>query len=463
MEGGDDMGNEYALQFGTITENDDVLIYEIPQKLTNLQAAEQLDELKRKDTLFFDCQHYTVDEHVIKLYYKREKSYQSLIQKRAVKPVIKDKIALNILKVDKLVGTQYTTIIHPNNIYVNAEGDLKIAHRGIRSVLPPMDMSATQYVTGLKHILLFLYTNNSLAEIQKGNVSKQIQAQPFIKAILQANSVQELEKAIRTEAKPTSKSTTNKIVKTPKSPMTKGKQTKWTPLTALLVGILIGLVVLYIFQVLPLSNTVSEMKATNKKNQEQYTDMKDKLKDEATVREGYQFALADDPEKAAQTLESVPHLDESAESVLFQQYLKLNTADSLQKASQHKAFQVQAVDALAALQTDEANDIILNVSAKKTEVKVEQAWLKKEYDQVIDLAQEVSDHKRSKLLAAQSYLQLQNPDEALKLAKQMKNEYLQEKSLKQKIAHLKKDKKLDKDDKKKQIDKIEKELKKLNK
>ncbi|QGS68909.1 hypothetical protein CV093_12265 [Oceanobacillus sp. 143] len=39
-------------------------------------------------------------------------------------------IALQILSVDRLIGTQYTTLIHPDNIYVTADGDVKFVFRG---------------------------------------------------------------------------------------------------------------------------------------------------------------------------------------------------------------------------------------------------------------------------------------------------------------------------------------------
>ncbi|QGS68910.1 hypothetical protein CV093_12270 [Oceanobacillus sp. 143] len=66
------------LQYGEIIDNEEVIIYEIAKEQTNLVDIEQLDELKRKDDFFFECQHILADESSIRLYYKRNKASQNL-------------------------------------------------------------------------------------------------------------------------------------------------------------------------------------------------------------------------------------------------------------------------------------------------------------------------------------------------------------------------------------------------
>ena len=70
------MAEQEKLQFGTIEEKDDVVVYEIPIAETNLVEAEQLEELKRKDALFFECQHYVVEQQIIRIFYKKESNYK---------------------------------------------------------------------------------------------------------------------------------------------------------------------------------------------------------------------------------------------------------------------------------------------------------------------------------------------------------------------------------------------------
>src|SRR5699024_2875171 len=109
------MSDHAVLPYGTIQESDDVVVYHIAKTETNLIEYEQLDELKREDPSFFHCQHYIVDEESIRIFYKKETAFHKLSNYRdGGSQEIKRNIANHILKSENLLGTQFTTFIHPD-------------------------------------------------------------------------------------------------------------------------------------------------------------------------------------------------------------------------------------------------------------------------------------------------------------------------------------------------------------
>src|SRR5699024_11677331 len=83
----------------------------------------------------------------------------------------KKQIAKQILQAEKMNGTQNTTSFHPENIYVNQEGAVKFAHRGIRSIIPPEALSGAAFLQEVKRFLIYLYTNLPFADIDMEAVS----------------------------------------------------------------------------------------------------------------------------------------------------------------------------------------------------------------------------------------------------------------------------------------------------
>src|SRR5699024_762383 len=126
---------EKHLPFGTMKENDGLIIVDIPKSDTNIADTEQLEELKREVPFFFSCQHYIEDANTIHNSYKRLKEYEPRTSVEWSEEK-KKQIAKQISQDEKMNGTQYTTSFDPENTYVNQEGTVKLAHRGIRSILP---------------------------------------------------------------------------------------------------------------------------------------------------------------------------------------------------------------------------------------------------------------------------------------------------------------------------------------
>ncbi|WP_099158589.1 type VII secretion protein EssB/YukC [Virgibacillus ndiopensis] len=454
------MANHIALQYGNLKENDDVIMYEIPKAQTTLIEPEQLEELKRQDPLFLPCQHYKVDETFILIYYKRENGYSSLQSQQIENEDLKYKVAKNLLAIERLIGTQFTTLIHPDNIYINKLGDIKLAHRGIRSVLPPEEFSEVQLLNYLKAIILSLFTDYSFAQINEKSINKLIAKDSFLKNLYQASSLKDLQKFLYKNQSNQSKTTYTKPTKE------KGKQNKpkqqVSLLSGILIGILLGMLLLYGIKLMPLSEASSKTEAAYNEKQTENIKLKEQLEQKNVLIDAYQAAVSSDHVKAITLLESIDKLDDGAKKILAEQYMLTNKPVSLLKAAElDAANHAKVVSSLVSLNNKEANQAIQEMKSEAPEVLIEQAWLKKDYDSVIELLKELPDSKRAKFLGANSFIEVNKPDDALKLAEALKDKQLQIESLKKKVDMIKKDDSIKKDDKESQIDKLSEKIKKL--
>lgn len=459
------MAEQEKLQFGTIEEKDDVVVYEIPIAETNLVEAEQLEELKRKDALFFECQHYVVEQQIIRIFYKKESNYKKLKDYRHVSNELKKKAALNMLKIESLIGTQYTTLVHPENIYVNAEGDIKFAHRGIRSVFPKEEMNTAELLEELKRVLLYVYSSYQFNEISEKLAGLKFN-EPIAESIRRVQSISDLKQILHTEqrspAPPPIKQQAEK---------TQNPNKKMTLLSGVLLGLIIGMLVIYVIQVIPLNNEVNsaaaEGEAKSAENIEMLTEknkeIQQLLDDNRTVMHAYRSTIVGDTEEAITQFESANQLDESAERTLMEQYIELDTVESLTAAAGlGEAYHIEVIKSLVAKNSDKAKEAILAIESSLAEVQIEQAWINKSYEEVVTLHDALADNKRAKLLAARSYIQLDDTEEAIKLAKDLDNKKLHITALKREKKLIEANDDLDKDEKEEAIDKIDDQIDDLN-
>ncbi|MDY0395129.1 type VII secretion protein EssB/YukC [Virgibacillus halophilus] len=140
---------------GKISENNEFVTYEIALNETNLVEAEQLEELKRPHPLFLPCDSYKMENQQVTIHYKKQPGYTPLVTYLQSDLPLKQKIAEQILQVEDLIGTQYTVLLSPNNIFVEETGQIKFAHRGIRSVLPPEELPEAM-LQEVKDVIIFL-------------------------------------------------------------------------------------------------------------------------------------------------------------------------------------------------------------------------------------------------------------------------------------------------------------------
>ncbi|GAB2536059.1 type VII secretion protein EssB/YukC [Gracilibacillus alcaliphilus] len=448
-------------QGGFIKETGDQIVYEIPKSQTNIMDVEQLDELNRKDDLFFNCQRYAVEEDIVRIYYQKPQGYKALSHFTTNNHEMKCKIAMQILEVEKIVGTQYTTRIHPDNIYVNEQGDVRFAQRGIRFVLTTDELTKQQVVEEVKPVIIGLFNGRRYEEVHS-NIDKWAQDQPFMKAIQQAATIKQLRTII---SQPQTADNPSKSDNSSKEKLQKFFKPKILVPTGLVLGMVAGMLLLYAIKVVPMSEATTT--AANQQQQQQEELIKEKEALEAEIAnngkiiEGYHFAATGEVEEAIASFESMEQLDEEAQQTLIDQYIKLGTVDSLTKASQmDPSSHIRVVNELRSIEGEEAQQAILDIESDAPEVEIEQAWINKDFDRIIDIYGTISDNDRAKYLAARSYLEKNNHKEAMKLGKELNNKNLQVDSLELQKKEVQ-SKKMKKDKKEDEIKKIDKQIKKI--
>ncbi len=111
----------------------------------------------------------------------------------------KQSIGLGILAVKRIEGTQFTTYIHPDNIYSNGKGDVKFVHRGIRSVLPPEAEDGQTFVYQLKCLLIAFFSGESfISLLQKGLSDFEYEGE-LLQQLKKAKSLKQLGEALEQE------------------------------------------------------------------------------------------------------------------------------------------------------------------------------------------------------------------------------------------------------------------------
>lgn len=456
------MTSRKDLPNGQLYGKEDVVIYEMPMAGTNLVDPEQLEELKREDPLFFQCKHYIVEDGIIRIFYNWEKEYRTLEGFRQATGGLKKRIAEGILSVERLIGTQYTTVLHPDNIFADRSGRVKLAYRGIRSVSPEEELNAAQLLEEQKKILLYLFTNNGYSPD-----AVQHDSNPMTAKIMSAQSTHQLRQVILDigEVPDASPVKNNRKVTAKKEKSSPGKSNnRMTLLSGLLIGLLIGMIVIYAVQVMPLTEELNEVSAAEEREineniqllTEKNEELQMMLDENSKIMHGYRSAIVGDAEEAIKAFESSAELDESAERTLIEQYLQLGTIEGYKQAAEmNEAYHDEAVAGLVALDNEGAGEAILSIESEQPTVLIEQAWIRNDHDEVVALFGELKENNRAKLLAAQSHIELENTDEALILAEELDNKGVQ-------IAALEKEKKLVEADDDLDEEESDEAIKKLN-
>lgn len=525
------MPEEKLLPFGTIKENDGVVIVDIPLRETDITDMEQLEELKRDNSSFFPCQHYVEEGENIRIYYKRPKDYKPL-ESVELDQTMSLHIARQILQAEQLNGTQYTTSFRPENIYVTDEGSVKFAHRGIRSILPPGALSGAAFLQEAKRFLIYLYTGRAFSDIDPGGV--EVSENAFVDKIRMAESVLELGDILENPgvvsedklgqgeshlAQGAGQQTETDLVNNPEDPYVNGSGSlqqhtydehespqvdgglgntqqvqavgtdqddyttnkgrsdkKLSPLTIGLLGFIGGLLFLYLFQVMPLGKENDKLAAAFKSETASFEDdkesleeenaaLEDELSDHERIEEAYRHMLEDETDDAISALEGVDDLNGEVSDTLVDLYIKSNRAESLTKAlDMDTERKDEIVKGLAVLDSDDANAVIADQDPSDPVVKLEQEWLDDAYEDVIAIYEDdLNDSTRAKYLAAKSYIELDKPDEARKLGESLNNKEVQIASLEKEKKLVEDDDDMDKDDRKDEVKKIDKKIKKLKK
>jgi uncharacterized membrane protein YukC len=424
-----------------LEDNGNRLVYELPITEVQLADEEQLDELKKSHPLFFTCINFTVKANSILFFYQKEEEYLPLTEAKLQNRSLLKLVAFELLKLEHLIGTQYTTVLHPANIFVNSSGKLKLAHRGIRNVFPTQGLSRAKLVKEIRELLIYLFSDFTYDEVKQGLEQTKLH-DTMIAQLANSKTLDELKEAVeQIEDTPETAEKKKDEKKQLKTGSTKEKTKKpvhrSSLLTGALAGLLIGLLVMYLFQVVPLTNTYSdEVTAAEQKRTEETSELETEKEEIETnyeetlnLLEAYRAYTHGEPALAVANLESASELEESEIAVLSELYFKEGSLESLLKALElGKDYEVRAIQALANMGTDEGDEAVISFTSENNAVLLEQAFIEEEYETVVELAEQL-DTDRAKRLAARSHLELENPEEALTLGEELESTELQLASL----------------------------------
>lgn len=461
--------DEYNLEFNTFHDNGEMVVFEIPSEQTKLKVSEQLDELKRPDELFFPCQHAIVDEKSVKLYFKRNRMFQNVQTLDNAPTDFKINVIRNLSKLNKLIGTQFTTTLHPKNVYVNEQGDIKLVHRGIRHVLPPNEFNEKQLLKEVKELAVYLFTGYSpyLPE----NQSLQTRDEAFITKLNHAHTIKEIEFIIQNselEVHKEKSDSSKPNVPMPKKEKMKKRGKHVSLLSGVLLGFLFGLLFLYVTQIIPLTEAINEKESSFSEKENELNEEKEELNNllskSTKLNEAYRLSFIGETEEAISLLESMKTLSEEGEELLTSLYLESDNPDSLVKAIDINKEHYKAVIAkLVALNNVDAHNMLLSFQTDDPNVTIEQAWLNKDYQGVIGLYEQIKDSERAKWLAARSYLELNEFELALTLGEELEDLSIQVSSLEKLIEMIESDETMESDEKEERLDELNKQLEELAK
>ncbi|MFC0526026.1 type VII secretion protein EssB/YukC [Pontibacillus salicampi] len=164
---------------------------------TNVVDHEQLEELHRANGMFLEVADIHITENTIHLSYHLDNSRQALVQLH--KQPLRKKLAVlhQLLQVVQYDGTQFIPYLDPNNIFFGKDYSIKIAHRGLRGILPPMEETDDYYFAALKACFLSLFSSYSYQTIlSNGSQSLLWEESTIAQQIAGAESLEELKRIV---------------------------------------------------------------------------------------------------------------------------------------------------------------------------------------------------------------------------------------------------------------------------
>ncbi|MFD1017680.1 type VII secretion protein EssB/YukC [Thalassobacillus hwangdonensis] len=422
----------------------------IPTNQTKMIENEQLAEFEKKSDYFFNLSNVRVNSKQIEFIYGVEQNYYPLSSLRRA-PLYKVLgIIQHLFVLEELYGSQFNPLINPDNIFYSNDGTIKVAHRGLRGVIPPLEDTKEALFHEMKACMLSLFSRHSFDKIMTEGPDSLIWNESTVaQNIAKAGSLAELKAIVLTEKKKADDSRQTYLSKRGKIVALIG---------ALMVGFLLGLATVFLWADQAEGENNEQLL---KKQVDQVAAMKDELQQKEARVDAYEAMLAGEHELAVERLLSLENRGEFEEGLLLDAYLQLETAESLQKAAELDAsLHPDIVLKLLAMNTDASRQVLMNMESEAPEVLIEQAYFNKDYEKVLSL-NDTLDNSRSKRLAAHSHFELDQIKEAEALAKEVNDKGLQLKILTIKKEKIENNDKLDEDEKKEQLKKINEQIKEL--
>ena len=450
---------------GKLMEADNELIIEIPVAATHLQAEEQLEELKRPHPMFIHCREYKIESEHIYMTYEKSKMLTAFFEARNFDLQRKLALSMELLRMEELIGTQFTTYLFPQNIFVTDRNEIKLLYRGIRSVLPPDHFDSAQLLLRVKYLLLFLFSDLPFEEIETSNMLA-FQNNPFLKKVYLADSMDWLKTILQAKAEEMEKQqqsvrgeTDKQETEVKENPANRKYYYIMALIGCLLFGGLAGVLGTYWVKVTPASQQLEELKSEQAKLEEKIGKMEASEDNQSRLLQAYREAATGNSQNAIRLFEQVTDLTKEDQSVWALQYLNSkNPGDILQAVELDETLAVPAVRALVAIETDEAKKAIQQLASNEPQVLIEKAWLNKDYDEVIKIWNENQQDERAAHLAVESYLVKKEYEAALKVADRLGNLQMQQEILRSYIASIEANSKISENQKEQRLEELQARL-----
>ncbi|WP_280772025.1 type VII secretion protein EssB/YukC [Salipaludibacillus daqingensis] len=443
---------------------------------TKVVEKEQLAELSKPHSLFLTCERDELTGDHVSLTYRVPESYFLLKEWHQAPDSVKQRISLALLAVRNTAGTQFTTYLHPANVFATKTGEVKFAHRGIRSVLPPEKIEGKAFVFQMKCLVLsFLSGHPYEGLLKKGVAAYSYDHSPISMEVRKVKSLHQLEEVLKRSYKQkvgTEKKVSNTHVKNPSqkknnivppAPVTpnkssppeekrtdeKEKRVSGLPLIPLLgamaIGIIIGAVGNYSLQSRPnaeiATNVIDENQQMEQDSNEQVSELEEQLVRNERLLASYQLMGQGNNEEAIASFEAAEDLSETDIEVLASLYLSLDTPEDVVMAYELDSTLARPVATqLVSQNTEEANEALLGMESHSPPILIEQAWLENDYDTVLILQEEeLREDDRAQSLAVNAHLANGDFNEALSLAESVDSTSLQISVIEAQIAELEND------------------------
>ncbi|GGH77563.1 putative membrane protein YukC [Pullulanibacillus pueri] len=450
------MERQFKLGTGTVSYEEAHWVYHLPRHQVTVEQLDELNPLKERDALFFHCSDIHMDEKGLSLYYTPEKGYIPLSQISSHHVLERLAVAESLLEIYKIVNTNYTTLIDPDNIFFNKAGKAKYFYRGWRTLLPADASNEDELLFLMKCLFISIFSDHEFQELRASQLQLNGNESAFVHEIALARTIDELSILCTKEREKEHKRLISRRNKRPSQ-----RPATVFALGGLLVGLLVGIGLMYFLQVLPAQSTATVALKQMDKKGDAVQETEAKLSQAEALLEGYRLARENESSEAVAAFESLKTLNEQDQKTLVEQYMALGDPESLLKAAKlDPSEQVTIVGKLVAMQTDEAKEAIKDMPSEEPSVQLEQAWLNQDYEQVLALYKEAGS-KRASELAIESDLKLDHYTEAYAMAKGLKDKAIQLKVEEAYLKYTKADDSLSTKEKKAKVKSIEKTIKGL--
>lgn len=392
-----------SFNHGTIGFQKNQAYFELPRSEIYLNSVDEIQAIHRIEKFAFPCSLELKEDHLL-MTFQIEQGFVPFLQLR------KESSALQLDASEYVIGLGYffsrqkelVTLFEPNNLFINDKGELKILYRGVNGLMPAEGFEAEPILDQVKRLLLLLFTSARFDELrihglEFAKTKTKAGQKRIVQRILQAKEFRDLLTAIKTERE---ERETEKEEREQTTLNVSNRRPFFQNQKVWLVGIgvawVFSLVIAYVLGM----------------GQKTPVDAGPEI--DPKFLAGLKYASLQRFEEASKEFAALEFkkFGKIDKQIILLSYLyagqpqKVLTLDpSFAEAVAHYYSQVNKPEELT------------KIKSKHPAILFEQAYAKKNYQQLIQLQKQVTLDQRRRKIVLQAYLQLGNVDQAKLFAK----------------------------------------------